>query len=159
MKVKVSNELNGKEEQADVISKSEIKCTAYKCEIKLGKPFNIHNFRRDTRRCKKIEGESLTKRRKWWNISLNLGTKENHRMIQLTVLDGVADRPCTLEAATDDNKRLCLNVFGSSAHPLLVHLSELCEEGNINEPNDSDEEQRSTSEGDDEEEDQDNSLL
>ncbi|XP_048590524.1 uncharacterized protein LOC125573792 [Nematostella vectensis] len=181
MKVKVSNEFNCKEEQADMISKSEIKCTACKCVIKLGKPFNIHNFRRHTRRCKKIDGQASksisslfmamtaiaqrvsdkAKEMVEYVLKLrNKGESSNDSIdVLLTVLDGVADRPCTLEAATDDIKRLCLKVVGSSAHPLLVHLSELCEEGNISEPNGSDEERSSTSEGDDEEEHQDNSPL
>ena len=51
MKVKITKEYNVEDVQAEVIDKSSIKCTSCKVVVKLGKPYNIHNFKKHRQRC------------------------------------------------------------------------------------------------------------
>lgn len=53
MKLKVTKEYNAREVQAEVVDKSSIKCANCKMIIKLGKPYNIHNFKKHRERCQK----------------------------------------------------------------------------------------------------------
>lgn len=53
MKLKVTKEYNAREVQAEVVNKSSIKCANCKMISKLGKPYNIHNFKKHRERCQK----------------------------------------------------------------------------------------------------------
>ena len=60
MKIKVNKEFNVKEIQGEVLDKFGIKCIGCKKVVKLGKPYNIHNFRKHFKRCQKIDSRAGT---------------------------------------------------------------------------------------------------
>lgn len=52
MKIRVSKEFNAGEVQAEALDKYSIECVNCKV-IKLGKPYNLHNFKKHLKRCSK----------------------------------------------------------------------------------------------------------
>ena len=149
MKVKVSKEFNASEVQAEVLSKVAIKCTNCKKVVKLGKPHNVHNFKKHLRRCSKTDTIGMQSistlflaltaiaqqvKSKAVRMIAECNTlKDNGRMVDAPIksLQQVVEKPSSLESVAEEIKHQTLEAVESEEHPLYNHFIDLCIAGKI----------------------------
>lgn len=149
IKIRVSKEFNAGEIQAEALDKSSIKCVNCKKVIKLGKPYNLHNFKKHLKRCSKNDASGTqsiatlflamtavaqqVKSKAEEMIAECQTLKENGWMVDglIISLQQVVEKPSTLDAVADDIKHQTLEAVESKQHPLYLHFVDLCGAGKV----------------------------
>lgn len=171
MKIKLNKEFNVKEIQGEVLDKSGIKCIGCKKVVKLGKPYNIHNFRKHFKRCQKIDSRAGTQSiaslfLAMAAISQQVKSKAEKMIAECHILKDngeaveelmesllqVVKKPSSLDAVAGEIKRQTLEAVKSKDHPLYKHFTALCVAGKVDDENSS-EETTTTSSSDEESDD------
>lgn len=148
---KVSRVFNTKETQAEVLDKTSIKCMACKTVVKLGKPYNIHNFRKHHGRCQKVSSpgnQSIaalflamtaiaervkTKAKEMIEECERFAKDESFSAANelKQALQKVVEQPSGLDTSAVKIKNLSLNVTEDKSDVLHERFRELCEAGRV----------------------------
>ena len=149
MKVKITKEYNVEDVQAEVIDKSSIKCASCKVVVKLGKPYNIHNFKKHRQRCQKVHSKGTqsisTLFLAMTAVAEEVRSKSEAIIVEcqklkdegfvldtlLKALQKVAEKPCSLDAVAADIQGLCLEAVATKTHPLFLCFIDLCDAGRV----------------------------
>ena len=172
MKIKVNKEFTAKEIQGEVLDKSGIKCSGCKKVVKLGKPYNIHNFRKHFKRCEKIDSRAGTQSiaslfLAMAAISQQVKSKAEEMIAECHILKDngeavqeliesllqVVKKPSSLDAVTGEIKHETLEAVKSKEHPLYKHFTALCVAGKVEIDDESSSEETTTASSSDEESD------
>lgn len=117
--------------------------------IKLGKPYNIHNFKKHRERCQKTASTGTqsiatlflamtavaqqVRSKAEAMIAKCQQLKDDGLTIDdlLETLRKVAEKPSSLDAVAGEIKQLCLEAVETREHPLFLCFVELCDAGKV----------------------------